>query len=310
MAMILSPAGTIARRHDPDRFLTTLFAPASSREPLFMLIAFNHELVRALEMTASRAIAGPMAALIRLQWWRDVIEGRSGGHELAAPLRAMLGDGRLPRDTLLEVIEAREAEAEGLETLQAWREAMLGGPGGLQVAFAQALGEADPDVLRRLRAAGAAYGAGALLRHLPAVLALGREPCPPDAPTDTAAWLRDEGRAWLQQSGRPALARAHRAAGLIRTLASRDLSGSHGTDPRRAAWSGRSACGAGGLAALQAVGPVRRACACAAPAASAPGSARYGSPDWRRCPPGCRPPPPGRRPRHPRGRGRAPSRRS
>lgn len=227
MANSLSAAGAIAQRHDPDRFLTALFAPAVRRERLFVLIAVNHELVRALEMTTSRAIAGPMAALIRLQWWRDVIEGRSAGHELAAPLQAMLGDHTLPRETLLEVIEAREAEAEGLETMQAWREAMLGGPGGLQVAFAQALGEKDPDVLRRLRAAGAAYGAGALLRHLPAVLALGREPFPPDAPPDRAAWLREEGQGWLSQAGRPGLSRPCRAAGLIRVLASRDLSASH-----------------------------------------------------------------------------------
>ncbi len=219
--------------HDPDRFLTALFAPAARRERLFVLIAFNHELVRALEMTASRAAAGPMAALIRLQWWRDVIAGQSGGHELAAPLSALLAAGALPRDTLLALIEAREAEAQGLETMRAWRDATLAGAGGLQVAFAQALGEADPAVLDRLRAIGAAYGAGATLRHLPALLKAGREPLPMEAPADTTAWLREAGQGWLRQAGKPRLPRERRAAGLIRVLASRDLSRDSTASARR-----------------------------------------------------------------------------
>ena len=219
-----SVASEIARMHDPDRFLTALFAPAAQRERLFVLIAFNHELVRALELPTSRATAGPMAALIRLQWWRDVIEGQAGGHELAAPLSRLVQAGHLPGETLLALIDAREAEAEGLETMQAWREAMLNGAGGLQVAFAQALGEADPAVLARLRAIGAAYGAGGMLRHLPALLSAGREPLPMDAPAGSIAWLREAGQGWLREAGRPRLPRERRAAGLIRVLAARDLS--------------------------------------------------------------------------------------
>ncbi len=219
-----SAAGAIARLHDPDRFLTALFAPAARRERLFVLIAFNHELVRALELTASRAAAGPMAALIRLQWWRDVIEGQSGGHELAAPLQRLVTAGSLPRGTLLALVEAREAEAQGLETMQAWRDATLAGAGGMQVAFAQALGEADPEVLERLREVGAAYGAGATLRHLPALLQAGRQPLPMDATGETTAWLREAGREWLREAGRVLLPRERRAAELIRVLAARDLS--------------------------------------------------------------------------------------
>nr|WP_321986599.1 squalene/phytoene synthase family protein [uncultured Lichenicoccus sp.] len=223
----------VARLHDPDRFLTALFAPSSMRERLFVLIAFNHELVRALEMSASRATAGPMAALIRLQWWRDVIEGRAGGHELAAPLSRLLGAGSLPRAALLALIEAREAEAEGFGTMQAWRDAMLAGPGGFQVAFAEALGETDPGLLARLRRIGAAYGAGAMLRHLPALLRTGREPLPADRPANTTGWLRDAGRGWLLEAGAPRLNRERRAAGLIRVLAARDLSRDAGLPERR-----------------------------------------------------------------------------
>ncbi len=111
----LSAAGRIAREHDPDRFLTTLFAPGSHRETLFLLIAFNHELVRALEMKSARSEAGPIASLIRLQWWREVVEGASRRHELAEPLGAALAAGRLDRETLLDCIEGREAEAAGFD---------------------------------------------------------------------------------------------------------------------------------------------------------------------------------------------------
>ena len=43
----LSAVGELARRHDPDRFLCTLFAPPARRETLLLLVALNHELARA-----------------------------------------------------------------------------------------------------------------------------------------------------------------------------------------------------------------------------------------------------------------------
>ena len=73
----LSAVGEVVRQHDPDRYFTALFAPAARREALFVLYAFNHELARARE-----SVRQPMAALIRLQWWREVVEGqrtREGG---------------------------------------------------------------------------------------------------------------------------------------------------------------------------------------------------------------------------------------
>ena len=71
----------LVRRHDPDRYFCTLFAPAAAREALFTLYAFNHELARAREVTRE-----PGLALIRLQWWREVVEGAVRQHEVARPL--------------------------------------------------------------------------------------------------------------------------------------------------------------------------------------------------------------------------------
>ncbi len=241
-APALSDAGRSARAHDPDRFLTALFAPADRREALFVLIAFNHELVRALEMPSARGGIGPIAALIRLQWWREVVEGEPRRHEVAGPLAGMLSEGIYARETLLAIIDAREAEAEGIETLQDWQALQLGGPGGMQVAFGEALGERDPDVLASLRSVGAAYAAGSLLRHHRSILTAGRCPFPDDLlqragssrdavlsggalPTDAAilAPLRDAGLGWLRQAGRLRLGRSRVAAALPAALARRDL---------------------------------------------------------------------------------------
>jgi phytoene/squalene synthetase len=72
----------MVRRHDPDRFLTALFAPPDKRDALLTLYAFNHELARAREVASE-----PHMALIRLQWWREV--GRQ---------KKTLGDGVGQRD--------------------------------------------------------------------------------------------------------------------------------------------------------------------------------------------------------------------
>ncbi len=223
----LSHAGRTAHTHDPDRFLTALFAPAERREALFLLIAFNHELVRALETSSVRTDAGPIAALIRLQWWREVVEGARRRHELAEPLGAALDDGRLDRAALLDIIDARESEAEGIAAVEEWRAAQLRGPGGVQVAFALALGISDGAMLARLRAVGAAYGAGAMHRYQDAIARAGRAPM-----QGAETIIIDAGRQWLAEAGRPKLGRRHVAAALPAVLARRDLSRPPHSAPR------------------------------------------------------------------------------
>ncbi|MDR3533603.1 MAG: squalene/phytoene synthase family protein, partial [Rhodopila sp.] len=147
----------LVRRHDPDRFLTALFAPPERRDALLTLYAFNHELARAREVASE-----PPLALIRLQWWREVVEGEARRHEVASPLSEAIAGGLLNPALLLPVIEARETEAYGdFETLAGWRAWLLAGAGGLAVAAASALGAPAPEALRPF---GAAYGAAGLLR--------------------------------------------------------------------------------------------------------------------------------------------------
>ena len=159
----------MVRRHDPDRFFCALFAPAARRDALFTLYAFNHELARAHE-----AAREPALALIRLQWWREVVEGAERRHEVATPLAALVGQGILPRAALLSMIEVREAEVDVPATLDDFLGLMRDGPGALAVAAGMALG-ADGAARARLRDLGAACGVMGALRNAP-VLAR-RERC-------------------------------------------------------------------------------------------------------------------------------------
>ncbi len=118
----LSPMGALVRRADPDRFLTALFAPAARREDLFTLYAFNHETARAREVTRE-----PMMAMIRLQWWREVVEGTRKTHDVASPLSHLLEAGAVDAADLLSILDAREVTE--LDTLAKLAGVVAGWPG-------------------------------------------------------------------------------------------------------------------------------------------------------------------------------------
>ena len=226
----------VVQRHDPDRFLAALFAPAGRREALLALYAFNHELARAREVTTE-----PTLALIRLQWWREVVEGARRRHDVATPLAAALDAGTLHAPDLLSLIAAREAEAEpSVPDRAAWEAYVQGTAGTLAVAAGRALG-ADEALRARLAGLGTAYGVAGQLRSIQALARQGRCLLPedmlaahgltvhaviarPDAPAlhPVLAELAGWGRHLLRQAGgrfpRPAL-----AAALPAVLARRDL---------------------------------------------------------------------------------------
>ena len=170
------------RRHDPDRFLCALFAPAAARPALFALIAFNHEIARAREATTT-----PIATLIRLQWWRDAVEEAAAGrparrHEVASPLHEAIIAGRLaPRD-LLGLIDAREVEAEesGIPTRGSFGAWLRAGAGGMALAMAGVLGVPDTN-LPEVQRLGAFQGLAGVLRSVAAHAAQGRCLLPRDA---------------------------------------------------------------------------------------------------------------------------------
>lgn len=225
----------LVRRHDPDRFLTALFAPPERRDALLALYAFNHELARAREVASE-----PPLALIRLQWWREVVEGEAKRHEVASPLTACLTAGVLKPSLLLPLIEAREAEVyEDMETLADWRAWLLAGPGGLAVAAADALGAPHPEAARSfgaaygaagvLRATGVLAGQGACLlpvevlaRHGLSAEAFIDQPASPAA-REVLSEMVAEAKLFLTDPGSPTIPRQAIAAVLPAVLARRDL---------------------------------------------------------------------------------------
>lgn len=207
------------RHMDPDRALCAGFLPASILPDVMVLLAFHTELTRALAPARSASIAGPVAGLIRLQWWREVLEEtRPPDHTLAPAMVSALRRGVFQRGTLLRVLNAREAELSPSPDCAVWRQMMLDGAGGIQRAVGEALGVRDEAVLARLEACGAAYGAGAMLRHWPRMQQSGRYlfPGEPDG-------LRQEGEAFLQMAQAASLSPPVRLAALPCVLAGRDL---------------------------------------------------------------------------------------
>lgn len=226
---------TLVRTHDPDRFLTALFAPPEQRNGLLALYTFNHELARAREVASE-----PVLALIRLQWWREAVDGAARRHAVATPLAAAIDRGALQRADLHALIDAREIEAEPeIAAFADWRAYMLAGAGGVAVAAARLLGAPEPEALRPL---GAAYGVAGLLRSVRFLAARGRCLLPADllaaqatsvaaaiAAPDAApvravlARLAEEGRTLLRQGTGARVPRSAIAAALPAVLARRDL---------------------------------------------------------------------------------------
>jgi phytoene synthase len=238
------PIASLVRRHDPDRFLTALFAPPHRRDALLTLYAFDHELARAREVTSE-----PHLALIRLQWWREVVEGARRRHEVATPLAALLDSGRLTPEALLPIIDAYEIEAEPcIESLADWRDWLLAGAGGIAVAAGRLLDASDPEIFRL---AGAALGAARVIKWNRILAQRGRCLVPacllgdagvsvhdaiaaPDSAEVTAALRRlaAEGLDFLARGPSGRMPRAQIAAALPAVLARRDLR--HGPMPRPA----------------------------------------------------------------------------
>jgi NADH dehydrogenase [ubiquinone] 1 alpha subcomplex assembly factor 6 len=100
------------RQGDRDRYLALLFAPASARNALAAIAAFNLELAR-----AASEITESMLGLVRLQWWREAVEEiRAGGavrrHQVAEALAAATRTHSLSTDRMLAMIASREEELE------------------------------------------------------------------------------------------------------------------------------------------------------------------------------------------------------
>jgi phytoene synthase len=164
----------LVRAADRDRYLASLFAPAASRQHLHALYAFASEIARVRE-----AAREPLPGEIRLQWWRDALEGEGRGGVSANPVAAALLDTvercALPTERLIALVDAHAFDLyddamPSLADLATYAEQTAGTLFGLA---AQILGGTDrPDAIAAAAApAGVAYGVAQRLRTFPHDLA-------------------------------------------------------------------------------------------------------------------------------------------
>ncbi len=163
----LAACEATVREHDPDRFLSALFAPVERRPLLFALYAFNHEIARIAESTRE-----PMMGEIRRQWWREAVDGararKPREHEVVLALADLFEKSDVPVELFEALIDARSLDANeetfaDVAALEAYADATSGSV--MRIA-ARILGAKDEhDALAR--AAGIAYGLTGLLRALP-----------------------------------------------------------------------------------------------------------------------------------------------
>jgi phytoene synthase len=170
------------REGDPDRYLATLFAPASARNELFALYALNVELARIGER-----VSEPDLAAIKLQWWRDAIKRTASGEATASPVADAIGAllQAHPRaaEPIGRLIDAREFDVavKIMPDMPALEDYLDATAGSLFAAAGGILGLRHDACASIARIAGLAYGLTGLMRAMPVHALNGRVDLPEDA---------------------------------------------------------------------------------------------------------------------------------
>lgn len=168
MAEAISDGAALVRRVDFDRYLTALFAPAEARERLFALYAFNHEIAKVRE-----TVSEPMIGQIRLQWWREALDGIYAGtprkHMVVEALAEAVAASSPPRADFEALIDAREFDLAGrapatLAELEGYAE---GSASRLLYLAAALLGARGEETRAALRPLGIAWALTGLIRAIP-----------------------------------------------------------------------------------------------------------------------------------------------
>lgn len=139
---------------DGDLYLCHLFAPADKRDALLVLYHLYADIAR-----IPASVSDPMIGAIRLQWFRDLLDGVADGESRGAPIGEALLVHPLAKNHLMPLIDGREAAllegSRSLEELEA--EALTVGPALMRLSaqLVQAdIGEAEADLLMQ---AGAGF---------------------------------------------------------------------------------------------------------------------------------------------------------
>ncbi len=179
---------------DPDRFLSAMTGSPDERAVLFPLYAFNLEIARAPFMSTE-----PMVGLVRLQFWRDVVEGKTtAAHDVAAPVVDLIARGKLSAPHVQMMIDARESDIEGIgrQSATAVSEYARGTSGAMMQASAVGVSETVALALSEL---GTASGLANWLLSQPELARAGRGHIMPS--DEMIVVLADEGLKLLHQAG-------------------------------------------------------------------------------------------------------------
>ena len=196
----------LLRTGDRELYLSLLFAPEDKRRALAALHDFNLETARIRDL-----VSEPMPGEIRLQWWREVVEGLRDGearhNPVASELLAAIEAFNLPRAALANLLDARVFDLyDDPMPDRATLEGYLGET--VSVLFqlsAQVLAAgADPHTADAAGHAGVAYGIVSIIRRMPLDRARGRVMIPTDILA--AAGLNPAG--WVAGSDPAAMVRA------------------------------------------------------------------------------------------------------
>lgn len=169
------------RAQDHDRWLTLQFAAADDRPALAALYAFNHEVAKTRE-----TVSEPMLGQIRLEWWRESLDGIANGQPRKHPVVEALDsvhrdDARtLPLDDMRALVDAREQDLldqapADFDALITYADATGGRVGTLAVSLC---GAEDSLALAAASNVGRAWALTGLLRALAFQAAMQRSPLP------------------------------------------------------------------------------------------------------------------------------------
>ncbi|MGI9510701.1 MAG: squalene/phytoene synthase family protein [Geminicoccaceae bacterium] len=214
----LSPLAADIKLHSPDRYLATLFAPPARRGALIALYAFDHEMER-----IQTVVREPMAGLIRLQWWQDVIDdiehGATVAHPVVQALRGLIIDDGLDPAFLSRAIDGRRRrfEDEQPSSVSSYQRHLLEIGGSITSAAAALLGICDRETMAAADRIGTAVAAWEQYRLLAT------------AKRDDMVW---QPQAWLQGSSDEAAGAANADARMhLAALASAELAEARRQNP-------------------------------------------------------------------------------
>lgn len=156
------------RNLDRDRFYMTVFSDETRREGLFSLYAFNLEIAMIREK-----VTEPLLGKMRIQWWRDNLEGIFKGtppeHEVAVALSETVSKVSLDRGLFEKLLKARERDLDDtpFATEQDLMTYIDGTTVPLQTLALQVVGEAGDAVEEAARRLALAHGLTGLVRAIP-----------------------------------------------------------------------------------------------------------------------------------------------